>query len=84
MKSVEYAVGPTAHELDGVVRSKITVFGISVISHDSWLDVPLTTALVSQGCKCSSCFSGLQASLQTFFTISASRDNGLVFAVIDY
>lgn len=51
MKSVEYSVDPTEHKLDSVVRSKIAVPGISLISQDSWVDVPLTTALVNQGCK---------------------------------
>lgn len=51
MKSVEYAVDPTAHELDSVVRSKIPVPGIAQLSRGSRVDVTLTTALVNQGCK---------------------------------
>lgn len=47
MKSVAYAIDPIAHELDSVDRDKITVLGISLISHDNWVDVPLTTALVN-------------------------------------
>lgn len=51
MKSVEYATDPIAHELDSIVRGKITVLGVSLISHDNWVDVPLMTALVINGYK---------------------------------
>lgn len=44
MRSVGYAVDPTAHELDRVVRSKIPVPGTALLSHGSRMDVPLTTA----------------------------------------
>lgn len=51
MKSREYAASPIAHELDSVVGRKITVLGKFPVSPDGWLCVPLTIALVNQGCK---------------------------------